>query len=321
MGNKTRADMAKDLDNLKQYLASKGLSEQKIERIIKRTSVRDLDLVKIRMEHDYPKILHTDVYNVAQMVGESPKMLGFEVIGDKPTSIENKLKVLQKLLQVDEKTILSFTIKNPKLLGSDMTKNIATSLETLRNELKIDQTNLIQIVFNFPEVFFLNINAVIEKLKKMSAVMSKEKALNSIVNNSRLFGVPVNEFKFRYMLAEIIGMEEQFLKYGFLRKLASVWARFCYLISNDNRSMSYVYSSESAFKRWIGVKTKDLEQKYRLTPIVFNYIEQEYNRIQAQQEDKQKLCYLKFDSQELAARHLKRCACDLIVPEEMGRSK
>ncbi len=64
-----------------------------------------------------------------------------------------------------------------------------------------------------------------------------------------------------------------------------------------------------------------IEQKYRLTPIVFNYIEQEYNRSQAQQEDKQKLCYLRFDSQELAAHHLKRCACDLIVPEEMGRSK
>ena len=174
------------------------------------------------------------------------------------------------------------------------------------------------------------------KIEKLNEVMPFTELRARVIKYPRILSAPAQNIKLRYMLAVIAddyagkryspdGKErnsvvETFFNNGIMANQNMTYARLRYMMQHGIKTMSYLYYDEKKFKHLSGVKTEDLKQQFPLDANALNYIEQEYNRIQAKPEKQQKLRHLKFTPQELAEQHLKRCA-GIIVPEEMGRAK
>ncbi len=283
---------------------------------------------------DWQNTFHLDKLTVIQMIFSDPTMLN---VG----KLQNVLANYQRVLQADQATVKKIILKRTNLAPLDIDKNIVPTLTFYRDTLQIDQPTLTQMILQYPQMLSYDISAssssVKSKIAKLNEVMPFTELRARVIKNPRILNAPAQNFKLRYMLAvladdyagkryfpdgkEKSSVVEKFFNCGSIENQNTVYARLRYMMQHGIKAMCYLYYGENPFNRALGVKTEDLKQQYPLDANALNYIEQEYNRIQAKPEKQQKLCHLKFTPQELAAQHLKRCASGIIVPEEMGRAK
>ena len=115
------------------------------------------------------------------------------------------------------------------------------------------------------------------KIDKITEVVPFERLREIVVANPKIFHVPAQNFKLRYMLAENIGVMSKFLINGFMTGQDKVWARFCYLDKHRGTfNMNNVYAGEKRFNHNFSVNSDDLMQRYPLDKTALARIEQDY---------------------------------------------
>ena len=332
-GNKSKVNVEKDLALAAKYFIGLGLKESEAIFLLSKSEVRDLDLIKIRLD-DYQKLFQVDQKTVLKWILKDPKLLGLETIGKQDTSVQTKLKHLQDVLKVDEKIVLSMVLQTPKLIGYstdtikhkiadyqkllgtdentiikwvccrpdvinyDLTENVAATLQLYRETLNIDSATLLQMLLDFPSLITYGIDdsatSVKTKMEKICEVLSPEQARELMIEKPMILTAPAQSFKIRYMLAAVMGVSSQFANNCIFGE-KKVYARFRHLIRKHPTAMkrSLVYASEKKFNQYAGAKTTDLLATFPLDLATVKEVEQSFSKLTGRQ--------LELNDQELQA--------------------
>ncbi len=337
-GNKSKANVAKDLALAIQYFLGLGLKENEAKELLQKSGVRDLDIIQIRLD-DYQKIFQVDLSTILRWMLKDPKLLGLETVGKQSTTVQSKLKQLQEVLRVDEKTASTMILQVPKLLDLSsntikskiadyqkllhtdaatitkwvccqpyvlnyhVTENVAATVNFYLDELKINTATLLQMLLSFPALITYGIDdsatSIKTKIQKINEVLPREQARELMIEKPMILTAPAQSFKIRYMLAAVIGLLSNFIN-NFIFSEGKVYARYCYLTQKHPTAMkrSLVYASEKKFNQYAGAKTVDLLEMFPLDLAAVKKIEHLFFKLTGQQ--------IELDNQELQALGLQK---------------
>ncbi len=288
-------------------------------------------------------ILHLDEAAVIKIIRRNPKITGYDTVNessieeirnrlfnhsnqDKITTIKDKIKALQILLQTDVKNIAQLICKEPTLITLDIKQNIMSSMKFYRDALRLDQSTVIQMIMKYPSILNLDISesptSVKSKIEKMHEIMPFRELRAIIIDNPKILNTPARSIKIRYMLAMLIdayayennhsqrkhSTVDRFLTKDFLVSEDTVWARLCYLKSKKSNFISHIYRSKNDFYQKTGVETLDLIQQFPLNDNALNQIENDYLKLTHR--------LFRLNRQELDRMHLKRNAVGMVIHED-----
>ena len=246
----------------------------------------------------YQDILHVDTAKVIKMVLNYPQMLSYDCISEKQktlnvdrypeqqddfsaTSVKAKISDLQTALQTNETNVAKMLSNSPEIIGLSIVDNIIPTLAFFREQLQIDQATLTQMLVKFPSLIKSSIKdgptSVKSRIEKLREIIPAQQLRELIVKRPTLISVPTQSFKIRYMMAVNANALDAFLSRGFLVNEKNVWARYCYLTSNNPsvksskmgnmnviRLNTNLYRENAVFEKRFGVKVKDLMQEFPL---------------------------------------------------------
>ena len=151
-----------NLTALKEFFLSLGISQDEIQKILTHINIRDIDIIKIKIE-DYSLLLHCTQTEVIKMICAYPAMLGMDTISKSTTSVSSKIKSYATLLQIDEAKVIEMICSFPVMLGYDTNSESETSvkgkIKSYVTLLQIDESKVIKMICSHPEILGYDVNS------------------------------------------------------------------------------------------------------------------------------------------------------------------
>lgn len=216
-------------DELKEYLKSFGFSEGKIAKFFGNTTLRDLTIIKAKME-DYKEIFSLNDIEISKLIKICPQLLGYDISSESEGSVKGKIKFYKDLLNIDENQIRKMIITLPALLGldtiSDSERSVKGKIKAYKELLNLNDREIKKMLRAFPQLLCLDLvsdseTSVKNKIKfyKDALNLSDSEVRKMLVISPGMLGLDTISNKSSSVKAKIRKFK-QILPYDVLRKVA-----------------------------------------------------------------------------------------------------
>ena len=236
-----KESLQKNIDYFRDYFQSDA---RKIFIAQHRLITDDVERFFILRRDPIMNLLKINEEQFIKVINKTPSLLAYPATGDRPDSIESKMKYYKNNLHLNDNELLNLILNKPIVLTLDVTTNGPTSVN--------------------------------KKLQAFTECMPFEKVREAILNTPTLLTTPAQQFKIRYMLAYDMGEEDKFFKINFMINEKKVWARYCFLSSTVPSQIDKVYIGEERFKKLFNISSEQLLEQYPLDENAVYDIEQTF---------------------------------------------
>ena len=144
------------METLPSYLRSQfGFSDKNIEDILSKTTMRDKDLVKQKIDL-YKEIFKVTDKELGMLVKGFPPILSYDINSEGPTSVKSKIKFYKETFNLTDAEIGKMIKSFPNILGYDINSEEPTSIKSkikfYKESLNLTDAEIGKMIKCFPSI-------------------------------------------------------------------------------------------------------------------------------------------------------------------------
>lgn len=272
------------MSNLQSYLKENfNMSDNNIEKIVSKIKVRDLELVKTKIEFFKSSLGFTDK-EITEVIVAFPKILTLDTKSDRPDGVRAKIKFYKDTFKLTDRELHDFVKDLPAALGydtvTDQPKSVKSKMKFYKENLDMDKEQLIEFIKNSPYV--LSYDTISDKptsIKTKLEILHKIGITNDqIIAQPKILAYPAQSLKMRIMLKAIYYGVTQSFDYGMMFNEQLVYARAQFVRGRIDIPSKLIYQNDKRFSERTKTTSKELLERYTLTQEKALQIQEEYNK-------------------------------------------
>lgn len=272
------------MSNLQSYLKENfNMSDNNIEKIVSKIKVRDLELVKTKIEFFKSSLGFTDK-EITEVIVAFPKILTLDTKSNRPDGVRAKIKFYKDTFKLTDRELHDFVKDLPAALGydtvTDQPKSVKSKMKFYKENLDMDKEQLIEFIKNSPYV--LSYDTISDKptsIKTKLEILHKIGITNDqIIAQPKILAYPAQSLKMRIMLKAIYYGVTQSFDYGMMFNEQLVYARAQFVRGRIDIPSKLIYQNDKRFSERTKTTSKELLERYTLTQEKALQIQEEYNK-------------------------------------------